>query len=189
MKAFSLKSRIRKECPPLPLLFNIVLVILATAIRKAKNKIHPTRKGRSKTIIICSEEVNLSLWHDTICYCSINKLCLTLWDPMDCSTPGFPVLHYLLEFAQTHVHWIHEPSNHLILCHPLCLLPSIFPGIMVFSNESGLCIRWQNILKVSTKILLVLSVKLHDTKLIYRNLLLFYTLIMNYQKEKGNNLI
>ena len=34
------------------------------------------------------------------------------------------------------------PSNHLILCHPLCLLPSIFPSIRVFSNESVLCIRW-----------------------------------------------
>ena len=34
------------------------------------------------------------------------------------------------------------PSNHLILCHPLLLLPSVFPGIRVFSNESALCIRW-----------------------------------------------
>ena len=37
------------------------------------------------------------------------------------------------------------PSNHLILCHPLLLLPSIFPSIRVFSNESALCIRWQSI--------------------------------------------
>ena len=36
------------------------------------------------------------------------------------------------------------PSNHLILCHPLLLLPSIFPSIRVFSNESALCIRWPN---------------------------------------------
>ena len=40
------------------------------------------------------------------CCCSITKLCLTLCDPMDCSTPGFPVFHYLLEFSQTHVHWV-----------------------------------------------------------------------------------
>ena len=40
-----------------------------------------------------------------ICYCcSVTKLYPTLWDPMDCSMPGFPVLHYLLEFAQIHVH-------------------------------------------------------------------------------------
>ena len=36
------------------------------------------------------------------------------------------------------------PSNHLILCHPLLLLPSFFPSIRVFSNESALCIRWPN---------------------------------------------
>ena len=61
---------------------------------------------------------------------------------MDGSTPGFPVLHHLLEFAQTHVHESVMPSNHLILCHPLLLLPSIFPSIRAFSNESVLCIRW-----------------------------------------------
>ena len=52
------------------------------------------------------------------------------------STPGFPVLHYLPEFAQTHVHWVGDD----ILCHPLLLLPSVFPR--VFSNESTLPIRW-----------------------------------------------
>ena len=40
------------------------------------------------------------------CCCSVAQSCLTLRDPMDCSTPGFPVLHHLLEFAQTHVHWV-----------------------------------------------------------------------------------
>ena len=60
---------------------------------------------------------------------------------MDCSMPGFPVQYQLLEFTQTHVHWV-MPSNHPILCHPLLLPPSIFPIIRVFSNESALCIRW-----------------------------------------------
>ena len=59
---------------------------------------------------------------------------LTLCDPMDCSTPGFPVLHYLQEFAQTYVH--------LSLCCPLLLLPLIFPSIRVFSRDSALGIRW-----------------------------------------------
>ena len=64
-------------------------------------------------------------------------------DPMDCSTPGFPVLHHLPEFIQTHVHWVGDASNHLILCHhPLLLLPSIFPSIRVFSSELILRIRW-----------------------------------------------
>ena len=59
---------------------------------------------------------------------------------MDCSMPGLPVHHQLLEFTQ----FIESvmPSNHLILCHSLLLLPSIFPSIRVFSNESILHIRW-----------------------------------------------
>ena len=76
-------------------------------------------------------------------YSSVAQLCPTLGNPMDCSTPGFPVYHQLQELTQTHVH--HQsvmPSNHLILCHPLLLLPSIFPSISVFSNESALLIRW-----------------------------------------------
>ena len=70
------------------------------------------------------------------------QLCQTLCDPMDYNTSGFPVLHYLLEFAQTYVHWLKDASQHLILCHPLLLLLSIFPSIRVFSNELAICIRW-----------------------------------------------
>ena len=60
---------------------------------------------------------------------------------MDCSTSGLPVHHKLQEFAETHVYWVGVPSNHLIFYCPL-LLPSIFPQIRVFSNESVLHIRW-----------------------------------------------
>ena len=60
----------------------------------------------------------------------------------DGSTPGLPVHHQFPELAQTHVHESVMPSNHLILCHPLLFLPSIFPSIRVFSNESVLPIRW-----------------------------------------------
>ena len=59
---------------------------------------------------------------------------------MDCSTPGLPVHHQLPEFTQLMSFESVMPSNHLILCHPL-LLPSIFPSIKVFSNESALHIR------------------------------------------------
>ena len=69
-------------------------------------------------------------------------LCPTLCDLMDCSMPGFPVPHHLPESAQTHVHWIVMPSNHLILCCPLLLFSSIFPSIRVFSSELVLHIRW-----------------------------------------------
>ena len=61
---------------------------------------------------------------------------------MDCSMPGFPVLHFLPEFAQTHVHWVSDaiqPSHSL---SPLLLPPSIFPSIRVFSHELVLCITW-----------------------------------------------
>ena len=64
-----------------------------------------------------------------------------LCDPMNCSTPGLLVHHQLLEFTQTHVHWVSD-ANHLILCCPILLLASIFPNIRVFSNESALRIRW-----------------------------------------------
>ena len=60
---------------------------------------------------------------------------------MDCSTPGFPVHHQLLEPTQTHVASV-MPSNHLILCCPLLLPPSTFPSNRVFSNEPVLPIRW-----------------------------------------------
>ena len=61
---------------------------------------------------------------------------------MNCSMPGLPVHHHLPEFTQIHVHQVVMPSSHLILCHPLLLLPPIPPSIRVFSNESALPIRW-----------------------------------------------
>ena len=81
-------------------------------------------------------------WKLFIKFSSVAQLCPTLWDPIDCSTPGFPVLQQLLELTQTHAIESVMPSNHLILCRPLLLLPSIFPSIRVFSNESVLHIRW-----------------------------------------------
>ena len=82
-------------------------------------------------------------FYSTFQFSSVAQSCLTLCNPMDCSTPGLPVYHQLLELAQTQVHQVSvTPSNHLILCHLLLLLPSIFPSIRVFSNESALCIRW-----------------------------------------------
>ena len=61
---------------------------------------------------------------------------------MDCSTPDFPSHHQLTELAQTHVHWVGDAIDYLILSHPLLLPLSIFPSIRVFSSESGLRIRW-----------------------------------------------
>ena len=73
---------------------------------------------------------------------SVAQSCLTLCDPMNCSTLGLPVHHQLPEFTQTHVHRVGDASSHLILCRPLLLLLPIPPSIRVFSNESTLLMRW-----------------------------------------------
>jgi len=75
-------------------------------------------------------------------FSSVAQSCPTLCDPMNCSTPGLPVHHQLLEATKTHVHKL---SDAIQPSHPLSfllLLPSIFPSIRVFSNESALRIRW-----------------------------------------------
>ena len=75
-------------------------------------------------------------------FSSVTQYCLTLWDPMNCSTPGLPVHHQLPEFTQTHVHWIGDaiqPSHPLSSPSPSAPIP---PSIRVFSNESTLHMRW-----------------------------------------------
>ena len=81
---------------------------------------------------------------DTTQFSSVAQLCLTLCDPMDCSMQAplsFTNSQSLLKLMSIKSV---IPSNHLILCHLLLLLPSIFPSIRVFSNESVLHIRWPN---------------------------------------------
>ena len=75
-------------------------------------------------------------------FSSVAQLCPTLCHPMDCSTPGFPVHYQLPELTQLMSIESVMPSNHLIVCRPLLLLPPIPPSIRVFSNVSVLCIRW-----------------------------------------------
>ena len=74
-------------------------------------------------------------------FSSVTQSCLTLCNPMDCSTPGLPVHHQLPELKLMSIESV-MPSNQLILCCPLLFLPSIFPSIRVFSNKSALRIRW-----------------------------------------------
>ena len=69
-------------------------------------------------------------------FTSVTQSCRTLCNPMNCSTPGFPVHHQLPEFTQIHVHRVSDVIQPSLLCHPLLLPPSIFPGISVFSSES-----------------------------------------------------
>ena len=73
-------------------------------------------------------------------------------DPMNCSTPGCPVHQQLPEFTQTYDHRVSDASSRLILCRPLLFLPSIFPSIRVFSNESALHIRRSKYSNFSFKI-------------------------------------
>ena len=78
------------------------------------------------------------------CICMFSHwIVSTLCDPMDCSMPGFPVLHSLSEFAQIHVHWLGDaiqPSRPLSTPSPSAL--SVSPGIRVSSSEPGLHFRW-----------------------------------------------
>ena len=71
-------------------------------------------------------------------FSSVSQSCLTLCDPMDCSMPGLPVHHQLPEFTQTRVHRVGDAIQPSHLLSSPSLLPSIFPSIRVFSNESAL---------------------------------------------------
>ena len=73
---------------------------------------------------------------------SVAQSCPTLSNPMDCSTPGFPIHHQFPKLVQPMSIQLVIPSNHLIFCCSLVLLPSIFPSIRVLSSESALCISW-----------------------------------------------
>ena len=91
------------------------------------------------SFLLSPDMVSISKTHF---FSSVAQSCLTLCDPMDCSTSGFPVHHQLLELAQTHVHWVSDviqPSHPVI---PFLFLLSIFPSSRVFSNESVLHIKW-----------------------------------------------
>ena len=72
-------------------------------------------------------------------FSSVAQLCPTLYDYMDCSTPGFTNCWSLTQLMSIESVM---PSNHLILCHLLLLLPPVFPSIRIFSNESALRMWW-----------------------------------------------
>ena len=106
------------------------------------------------SLVCCSPWVADCFSQCVIQFSSVAQSCPTVCNPLDCSTPGFPVHHQFPEPTETHVHELVMSSNHLILCSPLLLLPSIFPSIRVFSNESVLRIRCQSIeVSASTSVL------------------------------------
>ena len=83
-----------------------------------------------------------SLPVSSVQFSSVAQSCLTLCDPMNRSTPGLPVHHQLPSSLKLMSIKSVMPSSHLILCHPLLLLPLIPPSIRVFSNELSLHMRW-----------------------------------------------
>ena len=97
------------------------------------------------------------------CCCLVTQSCSTLWDPLDCSTPGFPVLHYFLEFAQTHVHWVSDASQP---SHPLS---SASPPAFNLSQHQGL-FQWVDFLHEAAK---VLEIQHHSPSNEYSELISF----------------
>ena len=112
---------------------------------------HEERVGTDVSMVYISAHIHwascfpifpLAANKESVQFSSVAQSYPTLCSPMNHSTPGLPVHHQLQSLPKPMSIESVMPSNHLILCHPLLLLPSIFPSIRVFSNESVLHIRW-----------------------------------------------
>ena len=112
--------------------------------RKRKKKERKQCIGLAKTFLCCFLKDGLENREETFC-CSVAQLCPTLSNSMDFSMPGFPVLHYLLEFAQTYVRWV---SGAIQPSHPLLPPSPPAPNLskhQVFSDESGQPSTWHRV--------------------------------------------
>ena len=117
-------------------------VPLSPTVSRSLHKFRFMESWCSFTISSSASPFSFCLQPSPVQFNSVTQLCLTLCNSMDCSIHGLPVHHQLPEFTQTlSIEWV-MPSSHLILCHPLLLLLSIFPRIRVFSSKSVLLIRW-----------------------------------------------
>ena len=92
-------------------------------------------------------------------FSSVAQSCLTLCNPMDCSTPGFLVHHHSRSLLKLMSIESVMPFNHLILCCPFLLLPSLFPSIRLFSKESVLHTRWPKYWSFSFSIVLPMNIQ------------------------------
>ena len=110
--------------------------LMAESEEELKNLLMKVKEKSEKVGLKLNTEKTKMMASGPIQFSSVTQSCLTLSDPMNCSTPGLPVHHQLPQFTQTHSIESVMPSSHLILCHPL-LLPPIPPSIRVFSNESS----------------------------------------------------
>jgi len=119
----------------LPHFFCLVLLLLS-GTRVSGTLMTPSKASRES-----EQDFGIVVFSFSFYYCC-SAAVMSLCDPVDCSPPGFTVLHCLPKFAQIHVHWVDDAILHLILCRPLLLLPSIVFSIRVFSNGLVLFIRW-----------------------------------------------
>ena len=85
--------------------------------------------------VITLEDFSIVFWNFSVQFSSVTQSCPTLCDPIDCSTPGFSVHHQLLEFTQTHVHWVSDATQP---SHPLS---SLSPPAFNFCQHQGL-LKW-----------------------------------------------
>ena len=122
---------------PLTFEYSIVFLLINNVVVKRSTDFNRLAEDFWKGVISFS-----SVQFSSVQFSSVAQSCPTLCNPMDCSMPGFPVHHQLLEPTQTHVHWVSDAIQPSHLCHPCLLLPSIFSSIRIFPNKSVLCIRW-----------------------------------------------
>ena len=151
-KTVGITSQILVEFNHLKILLIIQYITLAEYRRELCNTlnswrnapIHDKRSQKSREGNKCSQSDQghlWNLWKPCYCCCSVTKLCPTLRPHglQHASLLSFTFSWSLLRFISIELVML---SNHLILCYPLLLLPSIFPSIRVFSNESAFRIRW-----------------------------------------------
>ena len=109
-----------------PSQWSIIVVWAADTLRVIRKANKQTSKNRCLPVYLEAIIYFLIFLFLFICYWSVAKSCVPLWDPMNCSTPGFFALHHLPEFAQTHVHWVSDairPSHPLSPPSPSFSLP------------------------------------------------------------------
>ena len=127
---WSCRPRDSQESSPTPLFKSINSLTLSLLYGPTLTAIHDYWKNHSfEYTDICWQN---DVWGMHTCPCSVAQSCLTLCDPMDCSTPGFPVLHQLPELAQTQVHWVGDVIQQT---HPLFTPP---PPAFNLSQDQGL---------------------------------------------------
>ena len=119
-------------------------ILIAESIEKLKSLLKVKEESDKADLIFYFQKTKImaSSPISSVQFSSVTQSCPTLCDPMNRSTPGFLfITNFWSSLKLTSIESV-MPSNHLILCQPLLLLPSIFPTIKVLSNMLALRIRW-----------------------------------------------